>query len=185
MPSAITVAGQDVKTLEFISSLVASNSASVSFTGLSSTYFTYKLIVSGYLPATDATSLIFKTSANNGASYDAGASDYSWIRYTAVQNTTPNNSTTGDEADTGIILTTNIGSAPTATCDFEITLINPSATIYTSMLWDGMFTNSILQQRNVNGSGTRLSSAAVNAIELTSSSGNIATGTFKLYGIRD
>ena len=61
---------------ETISETSISAAASWAATGLSAFR---KLRITGFaIPASDATSLFLRTDSNNGASYDAGASDYNW-----------------------------------------------------------------------------------------------------------
>lgn len=169
---------------ELISSATASSDSSVDFTGLSSTYFMYKLVIADYLPATDATDILFRTSTNNGSSYDSGASDYAWIwRYHAMTAAT-NSDDVGDNADSSIQIHNNQSNAANEKADYEILIFNPAGTSYTYIKTHGLLTNASGAPFSVEGGGLRLSAADVDAIRVLSSSGNIASGEFRLYGLR-
>jgi len=83
-----------------ISTATASTSASIDFTGLTSSYFLYIIRYSNLQPATDATTLILRTSTDGGSSYDSGASDYSWSLFQA--NESGSESGSADTADSSI-----------------------------------------------------------------------------------
>lgn len=173
------------ETYELISSATASSSASIEFTGLSSDYFSYMVILSDVVPGTDTADFIMRTSANNGSSYDAGASDYAYCRFTIQLSAAASAPTgTGDDADSSILLKNAVGTGSNEATSGQITIYNPSAATYTRILGDLNTTDSTptnLQSRN---GALRLSAAAVDAIQFLMSSGNIASGTFKLYGIK-
>ena len=54
----------------------ASGSSELTFTGLSSTYNVYVVVVDNFVPANDGDRLAYQTSTDNGSSYDSVASDY-------------------------------------------------------------------------------------------------------------
>lgn len=165
-----------------ISSATASSSANISFTGLSSTYFAYKIIMQNVAPATDNVSVFLRTSSNNGVSYDGGASDYSYGRVQASHSG-------GTVSGNGITSTSEIvffgsqGNAANETIYGEVTIVNPSATSYCGIIFSIQYVNTSSLSFAAFGSGKRLSSSAVDAIQFSCGSGNIATGNFKLYGI--
>lgn len=169
----------------FISSQTASSSTSIDFTGLTSTYIAYKIIYEGVTPGTDGVYLGLRTSTNNGASYDSALGDYSWATYGMAQvtSTSPSRST-GGGAGTYIRLTfPTTGTGTQENCAGEITLFNPSTANYTYINHYGSLRSDAGQNYQVRSGGVRESAADVDAIRLYFTSGNIASGTFKLYGI--
>ena len=118
-----------------LDSATASSTSSIEFTGLSSTYFTYILIVTGYIPAVDGDNLKYRTSTNNGVSYDSGSSDYIF-RGSSVNSSGSENFGNGS-GNSGSILGSNANPPGTATnetgCAF-ISLYNPSSSNVTRIL---------------------------------------------------
>ena len=169
---------------ELISSSTASSSASISFTGLSSTYFAYEIILADVQPATDDVYLAIRTSSNNGSSYDSGASDYGWALHYIRLASAASTAVVADGTDSLIRLSSNIGSAADETVSGRITLYNPSGTSFTKL--QGTFIPRTGTPRDYRDdiAGIRFSAADVDAIQFQMSSGNISSGTFKLYGIK-
>jgi len=170
-----------------IGTATASASASISFTGLSSTYFLYILRFSDLQPATDATTLLFRTSTDNGSTYDSGASDYAWNSIGTNDGGTFDPE--GSAGDTKISLigdqsSEEMGSGTNETASGYIWIFNPSGTDYTKVFYAFSYTDLVDDQCSVTGGGSRLSAADVDAIRLFMDSGNISTGNFRLYGMR-
>lgn len=172
-----------------ITSTTASGAASVDFTGLSSTYHAYAIVFNNLIPATDDTALYVRTDSDAGASFDSGASDYSWIHGggRASAGTTYNTYNTTDTADSQIKLSTNggsvgHGSAANESASGIIYVLDPSSASYTFITWSLGFINAAGNITNTTGSGYRLSTTATDAVQVLMSSGNIS-GEFRLYGI--
>lgn len=168
---------------ELIGTVTASNDASVAFTGLSSTYFAYKVYMDDITPATDSVTFYMRTSTNNGSSYDSGASDYEWTFMRSPSNSsTPGGS--GDTADSQIEFGLVGGSSGNEALSGFVDIINPSGTGETRVVaiinYDRA--SAVLEQTTI--AGKRKSAADVDAIQFLYSSGNIESGTFKLYGIK-
>jgi len=171
-----------------ISTATASSSASISFTDLSSTYFMYIIRFSDVQPATDSTFLAMRTSTNNGSSYDSGASDYVWAMNYINQAGSENGE--NDTADSWIRIIGDNGINDMGTGTNEkgsgvIYLYNPSAAKYTFINSEAFFFNEDLENTNVYVGGFRASAADVDAVQLLMSSGNIASGSFVLYGVKN
>ena len=165
-----------------ISSSTASSSASISFTGLSSTYRVYRIEITDAAPATDGVALYMRTSTDNGTSYDSGVSDYQW---SLLVTDTSGNSPKVDTADSSIELTdTDLGNGTNETCCVDINLYDPSTAKYTKATWTSTYaSSSSAARRSITGGGYRQSTTAVDAIQFLMSSGNISSGTFSLYGL--
>lgn len=177
-PSTQGDAGTTPKLLETYS---VTNGAALNITGnIDSTYRTYeiKLIVS---VLTDNAELNLRTSSDGGSSYDAGGSDYDWgHRSTSAAGT---DGSANDSSDSIIELAANLGNASTETGNLTIELWNPSnSSAHTCLSWRGNIKNGSGQSVNVTGAGSRLAAAAVNAVRILASSGNI-TATAELWGI--
>lgn len=173
----------------FIATASASASATISFTGLTSTYFKYVVEITNLAPATDGVFFQMRTSTDNGASYDSGASDYAWMSFSYEMDTGPGPVDSGDNADTKINITPEVavvalGNAANEINSLTINLENPSAATFFQCNWYGSITDNAGVRRILNGGGVRLAAADVDAIQFAMSTGNIATGIFKLYGIK-
>jgi hypothetical protein len=169
---------------DLISTAVASSSATIDFTGLNNTYTTYKIVVSNLVPATNNTILGLRVGTGGTPTYQSGASDYSWVRLFSVPASSGGG---GVNTDNKILIGSNGAQSNLASRGYsaEITIANPSQTTdnhgvyYTS----GSIDSSGLAIYQT-GWGVYLSTTAVTAIRIFMNSGNIASGTFKLYGIR-
>lgn len=175
-----------------LSSQTASNSAFIAFTsGINSTYTRYVIEVTSLIPATDGTDFACQISTDGGSSYKSGASDYVWGMVTSVSSGSALSD--NDTADPQIYLNRignaneHMGNASGEGANSTITLFNPAGTSLYQMI---EFTTSYIgagtgvRSVRTNGSGTYTTAGtAVNAIKFYMSSGNITSGTFRLYGI--
>lgn len=196
LPSADGTSGQVIQTngsgtlsfatpasgaLVYLSSQTASNSATVSFTGISSTYDIYLITLTLISPATDNVTFRIRTSSNNGSSYDSGASDYGY-GFMGF-NTIADNS--GIDPTAEIITTKFIGNASGESgLSGVLYLYKPSnSSGFFQMNWLFNFINSAASPTVTVGTGSRKASADVDAIQFYMSSGNISSGVFRLYGV--
>jgi hypothetical protein len=153
-----------------LSTKTASSSASINFTSvMTSAYNAYRVYIAGLIPATTSTQLYLNTS-NNNSSWNTGAGAYNYIYF--ATSATP----TGSGSATNMIMTPAVSNA-TYYNYFVVDLVVPSQTQMYAW-WRGMG-NAIT---NIQGGGTDLSGAAVNAVQFIMSSGNITAGTFTMYG---
>lgn len=168
-----------------ISAATATNSVSITFTGLSSTYGTYCVQIANLAPITDGTTLWMRTSTNGGSSYDAGASDYDWFVDSSELDTSPTSALTADDADAQIEITgtDTMGNSTNENGAFTVWIADPSAVQYCRIYGQGQFTGSTPLGTSVTFCGSRKAAADVDAIQFLMSSGNINTGEFVLYGL--
>ena len=144
-----------------------------------------KLFLCNFLPATDGQALNLRTSTNGGSSYDAGASDYasSSIRY----GTGAAVGLTGSAGTTAIAIATstnNVGNASNEGANAEITLLGQANTaFYTRVSVKAEQFDTATLFTTCVGGGARLAAADVDAIRVMFASGNIASGTYALFGI--
>lgn len=175
--------------LDKIATATASSSASIDFTDLSSTYFLYMIRFNDVSPATDATTLLLRTSTDNGSTFDSGASDYAWTNLVIYE--TGGQNTSADTADTKVEIVgpsgtgDEMGSGTNETASGLIYLYNPSASKYTFMNYRSMYFNETNDNCEGLGGSYRLSTTAVDAVQLLMDSGNISSGTFVLYGVKN
>jgi hypothetical protein len=177
-------------TLFLLSTQTASSSATISFTtGLDSTYDEYIFKFINIRPATDSVDFTFNMSTDAGSNYnvtktttfiealhyESGASaqvayqeDHDLGQSTSFQKLSRGNGNGADESLSG-----------------TLTLFNPSSTTYVKHFisnCNDYHSGDITMNHLVAGYGNTTS--AVNAIRFQMSSGNIADGIFKLYGVK-
>lgn len=168
---------------ELISSATASTSASISFTGLSSTYFSYRVVIEDFIPVSDPAFLWMRTSTNNGSSYDSGASDYYYTGNQAFPASSP--SDYGSFGDSKLLFASfGVGSNTNENSNYVIDIINPSNTRFCTAIWECMYISGAGNPAKSVGMGYRATAADVDAIQFLCSTGNIETGNFRLYGVR-
>jgi len=159
----------------YMMSGTASSSASLDFAGL--TGFTdYKLIMENLLPATDVVSIGFRCSTNNGSSYDSSA-----IYYAGGERAYTTGVYDGSAGNTRLYMMSSIGNAGHGYSG-ELTVFNPASSshkIFTEL------SAALLSDGNMwahFGGGRYASGSVVNGINVAFSSGNIASGTVRVYG---
>ncbi len=162
----------------------ASSSASVAFTGLSSTYAAYAIVFTNVVAATDNAHLTLRTSTNGGSSYDAGGTDYQVCDITAnvgsVSSSPDNYSSIYTAASTA-----GLGNASNEQANGIFWISDPSAAKYCTVRWEMAFLDINGNLTVSYGAGYRSSAADVDAVQILMESGNIASGEFRLYGLKD
>jgi hypothetical protein len=161
-----------------LATATASASATVDFIwAAGQAYQEYLVIFSNLLPATTSVTLQALTSPD-GSSWDSGASNYSWA---ATQYLSGNFSS----ADVKLQLAGGTVAWTTTAnreASGEVRIIDPGASKNCKLSWHISSAADGTSRPEV-GAGARLSAAAVRGIRFKFSSGNIATGDFRLYGI--
>ena len=166
----------------------ASSSATIDFTsGIDSTYKEYIFVGIDVHPASDDNYLVFNFSADSGSNYnvtkttthvrvrhDEDGSDGS-IEYLANQDLAQS---------TSDVRLTFVGNDNDQSTSFKLQLFDPSSTTFVKhFMADGNGNEEAdrLYRSIVAGYGNTTS--AVDAVQFKFASGNIDSGTFKLYGI--
>lgn len=172
--------------MEFISSATASNSATIEFTGLSSTYELYIVTINGLVPASDGTTLWLRVSDDGGCTYKSGATDYSWT--VLGRSGSAGLLNTGDNQDAQIELGGSPIIAGTATGEHfsgKVSIMgHSSASFNFAARMDFIGTSSSSGQGNCGSAGgSYLTAATIDGIQFLMSTGNITSGTFRLYGV--
>ena len=167
----------------YLSTVTASNSATVDIeTTIDSSYKSYVVVFENVLTVSPLISLYCRLKISG--SYHSGASDYNWGYFTLEGSTVSGNS---DVADSSILISDDLDNDSDKTMSGRMILHDPSNTATKKRVQWEMFNwrESISRQRMTVGHATDSSSnAAVTGVRFLASSGNIATGTFTLFGIR-
>jgi hypothetical protein len=135
------------------------------------------------VPATNNVQMRIRTSTNNGSTYDSGASDYKYTIISLASDTT--NYNTGSNANAFVLMNnpTITSTATSGGLNGTFNLFNPSSVSQKQYFWNTTHVDAGTALNLTYGSGVTAISADVDAIQFYMSSGNIASGTFRLYGI--
>jgi hypothetical protein len=185
----ISRSGQGTLGRQLILTTTASNSALVAFTNLSSLYSRYEIEFNYILPATDGKGLFAQISTDNGSTY-AATNYLASVEYSSNGDAIANigSTTTALQLSGNYTLDNNWGvknSASKGVCG-RLTIYDPSNTaknkqIYIDLTYATLLGYSAATRVYAQYTG---STSAINAIKFFFDSGNIASGTFKLYGIK-
>ena len=184
LPSAVPI-GKPI----LLSTATASASSSISFTsGIDSTYDIYKFEFTNIHPATDSVYLLMNFSTDGGSNYNVTKTTTVFIGFHREDNSTAvlQYQTSDDLAQsTGYQrMTVLIGNGNDESSSGSMYLFNPSSTTFVKHFISE--TNDY--ERNNASSNTRVAgygntTSAINAVDFKMSSGNMDSGTIKMYGI--
>ena len=172
--------------LKLIGTAVASGSASLTVTGLDSTYDTYCIALSDVVPATDGVHGWFRVGDSSGVDY--GSTDYGWsISSFQIDNTSHGSHTHEDNSDAQIVTTNPNNAVGNAAGE------GMGATIYIHRPGDGTtnvgITGMGVSYRNDGEScyqhfgGDRRAVITLDRVQFLWSSGNVATGRMTVWGL--
>jgi hypothetical protein len=161
---------------QLIGSSTASNSSSITFSGLSSSYAAYQILIEGMQPATNNTNLAVRINGDTG-------SNYAWQFNNTQMTVGPTLSSTGSGSDVAINITQGFSNSNSHWANFLITMHVPGLAENVPISWQGFYYNSASANYGVLGSGVWNSTAGATSITFLMSSGNISIGTFYLYGL--
>ena len=168
-----------------ISRQAASSSATIDFTGLSSTYDRYILQVCSAKPATDDVALELRVGTGAGPSYQT--SNYYWGNTNMRGNTT---FAGGSASDVALFVSglsgggAGVGNAAGENIQTTIEFSNPDSADFMQVSWRSTFMRADGTPCTVVGGGCYNVAGAITAVQLLFSSGNIASGDFILLGVR-
>ena len=168
----------------YISTATASASASVVFTsGLDSTYDQYVIVFTSVVPASDSQNFMFKVSDDAGSTYEATNYDFFLVKGHSGNGTIE---TEAGPGATAVKLHAFVGNASGEGCSGLIHINNPSnSSLFTMFHWKGVGTDNTPETRMGDGVGSWNTTTAVDAVQFAFASGNITSGTFRLYGINN
>jgi len=161
-----------------LSTQTAANSAAISFTSLiTSTYSTYEIEFYQVRASAGNPGLLLLTSTNNGSSYNTTGYSATSALYNNVGGGTAPTYTSASGA--GFILAANASIIASTAANGTVKLLGlTNGTTYkniTATTFNGDNCEKV--------DGYRGTVTAINAVRIEFDSGNIAAGTFKLYGI--
>lgn len=166
--------------LTLLSTVTASSSATVDIeTTFSSTYDAYIIVVSGMTPSTSGVNLLSRFKV--AGSYVTSATYDNHIDTSSVTDGANLYSSTINTSD--LRIASGLENVSTDSFDFTLHIHTPSSTaFYKKIYWLGA-SNSGVDLRRHDGIGMLENAGAVTGVRFLASSGNIATGKFRLYGI--
>lgn len=188
VPSAF--AASKFNALNLIATATAASSASIDFTGLNSDYSKYIIEIQDLLPVTNGATVIGRVSIDNGVNYITGSSYISscvshnpaasWASHNGATSGAGITSSAGGAGSYGLSNTSTKGLSGV------ITIHNPSSVathkkIEANGCYDdaaGDFTQFLSAGAYEGGT------SAVNAFRILLDTGNIASGSFKLFGVK-
>ena len=168
--------------MELISNGTVSSASSLDITDLTTEYRGYILYYDGLVPASDTASLHLLVSDDNGATFKTGASDYAYTF--AFQNDNAVISRNADPDDTEILLATLLGATSDEAASGTLWIDNPMNSSYRTMFRHNyaQLSSSDLFQSGY-GTAQYQTAAAIDAIRIIPSTGNIANMNYSFYGI--
>ena len=196
--SSITAASSlPTGAMVLIKEQTASSSSTISFVDgtsdvvLDSTYPIYKFVWIDVHPATDNVRFSFQGNAAGGSGYNETITSTSFRSYHAeADNDTEVAYETGSDQAQGtafqVLELSSVGNGNDEAVSGELLLFNPSSTTYVKHFISRSIENAA-NNYAVEGyvAGYFNTTSAIDEIQFKMSSGNIDSGTFKLYGIKD
>jgi hypothetical protein len=189
--TGITVLANASDGITFISSQTASASASLSFTGLNSTYKAYKFVFVNIHPSVDDSYFQFNGSTDSGSNYNVTKTTTTFrAAHNEAGTETGFGYTTGDDlaqstAFQPLAHSGTIGTDNDQNLGGTLTIFNPSSTTYVKhFIAQSSSTHNGDYEINSYIAGYMNTTSAVNAIRFQMASGNIDAGTIYLYGIK-
>jgi hypothetical protein len=173
-----------------LSTSTASNDANIDINNIDGTYSQYVVELINIVSQNDDVDFRLRVSEDNGATFESGASDYNWvITGSSSDNKDPadNNNASDYIAIGGVIGGgKGQGNAIGESYSGKIIINNPSSTnTFKNFGIKATFTNTNGFVMMIDNAGSYFATQnAINAVRFFFSSGNIVSGTFKLYGIK-
>ena len=194
--SAVTSTALAEGSLVPIKTLTASSSATLSFVDgsndvvLDSTYPIYKFEFINIHPSTDGVKFTFNMSTDSGSNYNVTKTT-TWFRSAHLEDDSLANlsyDTNEDLAQSTAFqtLTFNTGNDNDQSASGYLQIFNPSSDTFVKHFL-GNFNNYYSANGSLNHfiAGYGNTTSAVDGVQFKMSSGNIDSGTIKLYGIKD
>ena len=169
--------------LTLLATATASSDATIDFTSfIDSTYDTYVIMFDQVIPATDNSQ--FYCRLGNGGAFDSGASDYAYAYETQLSWGGPSDGNTATQTYIQISGAAGIGNAVGESCTGIIHIHNASSSLTTLVDFSLVMKDPSARMHRCHGGGERNEAAAHDRVQFYFSSGNVASGEFKLYGVR-
>ena len=157
--------------------------ADVTMTGYTS--YAHKMLVADLIPATDGVELDFQVSTDGGTTFDSGAGAYSYMIRAIDDNAATTTQATTSASSIAACQVGQIGNAATEGISSRFVFYNTTSTakwLKIAIDSDYLTMDATPRIAKAQGTGTRRAAQDTDAIRLFFSSGNIASGTWALYG---
>lgn len=167
-----------------LSTQTASSSAALNFTGISSTYDEYVFEIVNLVPSTGAIPWV-RTSTDGGSTYDAAASDYAYVG--SISAPSPSIAAFGSTGAAQIALSDSNTSATASHggLNGRLTLYAPSGTTQQKVItFTGTQASTGTTYYAIQVGGARAATGDVDAVRFLPSTGNLTSGTIRMYGVR-
>lgn len=159
----------------------ASSSASLAFTTcISSTYDDYQIRVVNLIPQTTDTTVKIQFSTDGGMTYDTGNN---YVYAVADYNQGNTSGFNGSAADSGISLFAGLGTSASWSLNGSYQATGFNASLFPAVIGGGAALSNDTNFYRYDTAGAWKSTTAVNAFRIIMSSGNIASGTVRCYGL--
>ena len=160
---------------------VSSATASVSLVGIDSTYDVYKVVISKCVPVTDTTFLSLRATESGTPNT---TSNYDGAGKLLRSNTTFNNSS-DTNATSLFLLGDNTGTGTGEQLNLVNYIFNANnSSEFTFFTTENTFLNNSATLNGLQGGGVFTVASSVDGVQYFFSSGNIASATFVLYGLK-
>ena len=171
------------RTLSLISTKTGDNSATfLEFTSAITTNFsTYYVEIRNLLPATNNVTLALTYSTNNGSTYLS--TNYAYVCHNVTS--APASSDIGGESAASCIICDALSNAASAGLSADIYLYGVDGALPMLYKGQGSHYNQASNYNGIQFTGQNFGTTAVTAIKWTLSSGNIVSGTIKLFGVTE
>lgn len=183
----------DDDSMVLIKEVSASSDATVQFVNGSSdvvfdsTYPVYKFEFTNCQPATDAQKFLVNFSTDAGSNFNVTKTSSNWYAGHTEADATGSGYDSGRQQSTsGSYLTVGtIGSAADESCSGYMYVFNPSSTTFIKHFMSVVTIYGSNPQSQVTYQGGYCNTtSAVDGVNFSFESGNVASGTIKMYGIR-
>ena len=176
--------------MSLISTQTASSSSTISFTsGIDSTYDEYVFKFINIHPATEGTKFMFNASVDGGSNYNVTKTTTAFRAYHTEDDSSGFSYLTGydlAQSTSDMFLNQNLGNADDSHVCGTMSLFSPSNTTFVKHFinrTESMNQASSVASTDFFSAGYLNTTSAVNAIIFKMVSGNIDSGTIKLYGV--
>src|SRR5579885_319487 len=145
-------------------------------------YRAVEIMLNGFLPVTDNVSLSLQLSSNGGITFDAGATDYKYVQFSSNSGA-PTLNSAGSTGASAVNLGGAIGSDVDGGIDSIIWIQgHTNAAAKPKLRWQSQIRRSDDEFGNQMGDGMRNAAQDTSGVRIFFSSGNIASGSYAIYG---
>jgi len=183
LPSGVTGSS-----LVLISTQTASSSATINFTsGIDSTYKEYQFHFIDLHPGTDDADTLILASTDGGSNYNISATTSFFQAYVAESGGTPDLGYLGSKdsaTSTSPPIDHSVGNDNDQSCAGVLHLFDPSNTTFVKHFISRInISHAVNNSQDMHVAGYFNTTSAINAIQFKKNTGNIDSGTIKMYGV--